>query len=111
MIRQHEKAVVQDDWDLIIDMPLDGDTTNRTGLYTQSGSPSSWVDDPDDNTRKAALFNTKTSGVFPDNNFQLRQDVYSGKFKLSLDWYQTQYSGGGTYKHHIDSCYGGGWQS
>lgn len=110
-MRRHDKeVVVTDDWDLIIDMPLDGDIVNRTGLYTQSGGPSSWVDDPSDNTRKVACFNSQRSVIYPDNDYALKQSVYANKFKMSIDFWKINYTSG-THPSFIDSSYGGGWQT
>ena len=110
MRREHNIQETTDEWDLIIDMPLDGNITNLTGLYTQSGSPSSWVTDPSDSTRQVACFNTKTPVIYPDYNFQLNQSVYANKFKMSLDFWKINYSSG-SHPNIIDSSYGGGWQT
>lgn len=110
MKREHKEEIHTDEWDLIIDMPLDGNITNLTGLYTQSGSPSSWVTDPSDSTRQVACFNTKTPVIYPDYNFLLNQSVYANKFKMSLDFWKINYTSG-SHPNIIDSVYGGGWQT
>lgn len=110
MRREHKEEIHTDEWELIIDMPLDGNIINNTGLYTQSGAPSSWVANPTDNTRLVACFNQRASVIYPDYNFQLNQSVYANKFKMSLDFWKINYTSG-SHPNIIDSSYGGGWQT
>lgn len=107
MRREHNIQETTDEWDLIIDMPLDGNITNLTGLYTQSGSPSSWVTDPSDSTRQVACFNSKGPVIYPDDNYDLKQSVYFNKVKMSLDFYKLNYTSG-SHPNLLDSSYGGG---
>lgn len=105
MKREEKMIATGDDWYLIIDMPLDGSIANLTGLYSQSGGPSSWVDDPSDNTRKVACFNSKGPVIYPDNDFELKQSVYYKRLKVSLDFWKINYIQG-SHPNIIDSSYG-----
>ena len=110
MRREHKEEIHTDEWELIIDMPLNESIVNSTGLYQQSGGPTSWVTDPSDNSRKVACFNTKGPVIYPDNNYELKQSVYANKFKMSIDFWKINYTSG-SHPNIIDSSYGGGWQA